>query len=197
VAVVPTAPAAAPASTLPKPTKVSELGNAAAVIVQAPLDVRITVNGLETARTAAEQTFTTPQLEPGQLYAYVFQAEATRNGRPVTRTQRVTVRAGQESYVDFTDMGQVGSPARIRVKLPADADLYVDGVRVPMTSEVRSFQTPKLEPGRSYYYTLKADVVRDGRTVSASKRVTVEAGKEETVEFRDLPVQSARLTVTR
>jgi uncharacterized protein (TIGR03000 family) len=102
------------------------------------------------------------------------------------------VRAGQESQVDFTDMSQGGSPARVRVKLPADADLYVDGVRVPQTSEVRSFQTPKLETGRSYYYTLRADVVRDGRTVSASKRVTVEAGREATVEFKDLPVLSAR-----
>ena len=63
---------------------------------------------------------------------------------------------------------------------------------MPQTSAVRSFQTPKLEPGRSYFYTLKADVVRDGRTVSASKRVTVEAGKEATVEFSDLLVQQAR-----
>jgi uncharacterized protein (TIGR03000 family) len=94
--------------------------------------------------------------------------------------------------VDFTDMSTGGSPARVRVKLPADADLFVDGVRVPLTSEVRSFQTPKLEAGRSYYYTLKADVVRDGRTVSASKRVTVEPGKETTVEFANLPELSAR-----
>jgi uncharacterized protein (TIGR03000 family) len=180
------------AATLPAPAKVSQLGNAAAVVVQAPLDVRITVNGQEAARTAAEETFTTPELVPGQLYAYVFQAEATRDGRTITRRQRVTVRAGQESRVDFMDLNEPGSPARVRVKLPADADLFVDGVRVPQTSAVRSFQTPKLEPGRSYYYTLKADVIRDGRTVSASKRVTVEAGREATVEFTDLPVQSAR-----
>jgi uncharacterized protein (TIGR03000 family) len=171
---------------------VSYLGNSAAVVVQAPLDVRITVNGEETARTAAEQTFTTPALEPGQLYAYVFRAEATRNNRTVTRTQRVTVRAGEESRVDFLDLSEPGSPARVRVKLPADADLYVDGVRVPQTSAVRSFQTPKLDPGRSYFYTLKVDVVRDGQTLSASKRVSVEAGREATVEFSDLPVQSAR-----
>jgi uncharacterized protein (TIGR03000 family) len=168
------------------------LGNAAAVVVQAPLDARLTVNGQAMTRTAAEQTFTTPALEPGQLYAYVFQAEATRDGKAVTRTQRVTVRAGEESRVDFMDLSEAGSPARVRVKLPADADLFVDGVRVPLTSAVRSFQTPKLEAGRSYFYTLKADVVRDGRTVSASKRVTVEAGKEATVEFSDLPAQYAR-----
>ena len=144
------------------------------------------------SRTAAEQTFTTPALVPGELYAYVFQAQANRDGRTVTRTQRVTVRAGEESRVDFMDLSEAGSPARVRVKLPADADLFVDGVRVPLTSDVRSFQTPKLQPGRSYYYTLKADVVRDGRTVSASKRITVEAGREATVEFSDLPVQHAR-----
>jgi uncharacterized protein (TIGR03000 family) len=162
------------------------------VVVQAPLDVRITVNGQETTRTAAEQTFTSPALEPGQTYAYEFRAEATRNGRAMTRTQRVTVRAGEESRVDFTDMTEGGSPARVRVKLPADAELFVDGVRVPLTSEVRSFQTPKLEAGRSYFYMLKADVVRNGRTVSSSKRVTVEPGKETNVEFANLPELSAR-----
>lgn len=194
VSVVAVAPAAtaAPAATLPPPKKTSYLGNAAAVVVQAPLDVTITVNGQATNRTATEQTFTSPALEPGETYAYLFRAEATRNGRTVTRTQRVSVRAGEESRVDFTDMNSGGSPARVRVKLPADADLYVDGVQVPLTSDVRSFQTPKLEAGRSYYYTLKADVVRDGRTVSATKRITVEPGKETNVEFANLPELAAR-----
>ena len=37
------------------------------------------------------------------------------------------------------------------------------------------FATPTLEAGKVYAYTLKAEIVRDGQTVTASRRVTVQA----------------------
>jgi uncharacterized protein (TIGR03000 family) len=68
----------------------------------------------------------------------------------------------------------------------------VDDVLCPLTSGERTFTTPPLEVGRAYYYTLKAEVRRDGETRSSNRRIDVEAGKELTVEFKDLPVQAAR-----
>ena len=53
------------------------------------------------------------------------------------------------------------SVARLTVKVPEDARLYVDGVRCPLTTDTRTFDTPELEAGRKYSYTLKAEVVRD------------------------------------
>jgi uncharacterized protein (TIGR03000 family) len=82
---------------------------------------------------------------------------------------------------------------RVTVRLPEDARLFVDGVSCPLTSATRSFETPPLEPGKKYEYTLKAEVMRDGEPYSDSKRVVVQAGKEATVDFGDLrPVQAAR-----
>src|SRR5262245_28498571 len=46
--------------------------------------------------------------------------------------------------------------ARITVRLPADAKLFVDNAECPLTSAVRTFATPKLEQGKKYYYTLRA-----------------------------------------
>jgi uncharacterized protein (TIGR03000 family) len=74
--------------------------------------------------------------------------------------------------------------------LPEDAKLYVDDVVCPLKSGTRSFETPKLEPGRRYYYTIKAEMVRDGQTRTENRQVIVEAGKESVVDFRDLPAVS-------
>ena len=58
----------------------------------------------------------------------------------------------------------------------------------------RTFQTPKLEPGRTYAYTLKAEVTRDGRTLSETRQVTLRAGKPVTVEFGEM---GSALTASR
>jgi uncharacterized protein (TIGR03000 family) len=71
------------------------------------------------------------------------------------------------------------TPAHVVVKLPADARLFVDGVPCPLTSAQRSFDTPPLEPGKTYYYSLRVE----GRSLAETKRVTVRAGKETVVEF--------------
>jgi uncharacterized protein (TIGR03000 family) len=177
---------------LPEPTekKPQTLEAApATVIVKAPLDVHITVNGQATERKTAEQVFTTPDLQPGKSYSYDFAAEAVRDGKTVTRTQTVIVKAGQESRVDFSDLARADAPARVIITAPADVRVTVDGVEVP--GSARTFSTPPLEAGRTYYYTVTAETTRDGRTVSESRRVFVEAGKDATVEFKDVGVATA------
>ncbi|MGH7174273.1 MAG: TIGR03000 domain-containing protein [Gemmataceae bacterium] len=192
---VPVVPVVPVTPTLPAPPPVKEkdasLGNAAAVIVKAPANVRLSVEGRAIARTANEETFRTPELEPGYSYTYTFKAQLLRNGKSVAYTKQVKVRAGQTSTADFTKWANEGKDAaRVTVKLPADARLYVDGVLCPLKSATRSFNTPELDAGRRYHYTLKAEVVRDGKTRTDSQDVLVEAGKLVTVEFKDLPVRT-------
>src|SRR5262245_7116538 len=82
------------------------------------------------------------------------------------------------------------APARITVHVPADAKVTVDGVECPLTSGARTFDTPKLQPGQQFYYTVQAEVVRDGKTRTETKRVIFEAGRKIDVEF-SLPVETA------
>jgi uncharacterized protein (TIGR03000 family) len=180
-------PAPAPA---PKATSL----NAATVVIKAPTDVRILVDGQETSRTAAEETFTTPALEPGRTYQYLFKAQAVRDGKTVALTKRVEVQAGRQSEADFRDLIPAGpnEVAKVIVQLPEDGKLYVDGVYCPLDSTTRTFSTPRLDPGRQYYYTLKAEVMREGQKQTESRRVFVEAGRQTSVDFRNLaPVQAA------
>ena len=78
------------------------------------------------------------------------------------------------------------APAKITVNLPADARLWVDNVECPLTSAVRSFNTPALEPGKSYFYTMKVAVNRNGQPVFHSERVRVAAGRSVTVDLTDV-----------
>jgi uncharacterized protein (TIGR03000 family) len=74
-------------------------------------------------------------------------------------------------------------PATIVVSLPADARLFVDGTPTTSTSERRSLVTPGLEVGTTYFYTVRAEVVRDGLTVEQTQRVLVRGGIATPVRF--------------
>jgi uncharacterized protein (TIGR03000 family) len=71
----------------------------------------------------------------------------------------------------------VPAPATIIVSLPANATLTIDDAATASTASPRVFTSPVLPAGRDFHYTLKAQIVRDGKTVVVSKEVTVRAGQ--------------------
>jgi uncharacterized protein (TIGR03000 family) len=81
--------------------------------------------------------------------------------------------------------------ARVTVKLPTEARLFIDNSRCPLTSGTRTFNTPTLEPGRQYFYTLRMEVDRDGQTVTENRRVILAAGQRVEVDF-NTPVTAAQ-----
>jgi uncharacterized protein (TIGR03000 family) len=83
------------------------------------------------------------------------------------------------------------APALIIVTLPADAKLAIEGQATSTTSSVRSFESPVLRPGKDFHYQLEAKFVRDGQTVTVSKRIAVRAGQETRVEL-NAPVSVAQ-----
>jgi uncharacterized protein (TIGR03000 family) len=78
---------------------------------------------------------------------------------------------------------QVAAPATIVVSLPADARLTVDDTPTKEAASPRRFVTPPLDRGKTYYYTLKGEIVRDGRTITTTKRITFRAGEEAQVSL--------------
>jgi uncharacterized protein (TIGR03000 family) len=76
--------------------------------------------------------------------------------------------------------------ARLTVELPQGARLFVDGSPVKATSAKRSFITPPLQAGQTYYYDLRAEMIRDGQTVAVSRRVLVRPGQEAHASFPEL-----------
>jgi len=80
--------------------------------------------------------------------------------------------------------------ATLVVNLPADARLTIDDYVAQSVSASRTFNSPALEQGKDFHYTLKAEVVRDGQTLSVVKEVTVRAGEVSQVSL-EMPTSVA------
>jgi uncharacterized protein (TIGR03000 family) len=167
----------------PKTKKTSpDLSLSASLRVTAPDGVRVSVQGVELVRSTTSQVFRTPILEPGQLYAYEVRGEYRRNSAVASRTERVLIRSGQQSTVDFSDLAGPREHAHLNVVLPEGASLQVEGVPVRSGTHV-SYETPVLARGLLYEYTLSATVPRVGGSEVVTRQVRLEAGGNVTVDF--------------
>jgi uncharacterized protein (TIGR03000 family) len=84
------------------------------------------------------------------------------------------------------DGGEVSIPhniARVTIQLPGDARLWVENVEAPLTSSVRTFHTPILNPNQQYFYNIRAQIVRDGQAITETQRVIITPGQETRVDF--------------
>ena len=70
------------------------------------------------------------------------------------------------------------APATIVVSLPADAKLMIDDEATTSTSAQRVFVSPNLPKGKEFHYTLKAEIVVNGKPTVVTERVAVKAGEE-------------------
>jgi len=88
-----------------KPTRDEDQESAgpapATITVRLPAGARLIVDGAPTRSTSATRSFVTPELERGKDFHYTLEAQIVQNGKPVTLSKRVAVRAGEESQVTF------------------------------------------------------------------------------------------------
>jgi len=84
-------------------------------------------------------------------------------------------------------------PAHIRVLVPADAVVEIDGTATKQTGASRLFVSPALVPGKTYSYTIKATWTdASGKSVSDEQAVKVRAGEESVVDLRPAVVKTPR-----
>ena len=78
--------------------------------------------------------------------------------------------------------------AVLRLKVPQEAKVYVNGRLTKTPGAVRSFESENLVAGRVYKYKVKAVIERDGKQLVRSKLVSLRAGRlKETVLDFDAP----------
>ncbi len=73
--------------------------------------------------------------------------------------------------------------AHIWLRVPADATVWVDGVKTKQTGEARHFFSPPLRPGKNYTYRLLVRWTKDGKKVEKSRDVAVHAGADVRLDF--------------
>src|SRR4029077_4464845 len=70
-------------------------GAPAKLVIEKPVDAKLFVDNTPIAADVPSKTFTTPELSPSQAYYYMVRIEMSREGKPVSETRRVIVRAGE------------------------------------------------------------------------------------------------------
>ncbi len=71
----------------------------------------------------------------------------------------------------------------IKMLVPKDAVVYVNGYRTKQTGEVRTFAAKNLEVGETYAFEIRVVAVRDGRTYEDVQSTTLTAGDTSSLAF--------------
>jgi uncharacterized protein (TIGR03000 family) len=79
------------------------------------------------------------------------------------------------------------SGAKITVVVPRSADVFFQGMQVPMSGVVKQFTSPELNPLLSYTYDIRVVWRDNGQLVSQAQRVIVKAGDDIMVTFANSP----------
>lgn len=72
-------------------------------------DAQLVVEGQAMTTTGTDRSFVSPSLQPGANYAYTLRATWKDGDREVSQGKQITVRAGQETVVRFTNQGGASS----------------------------------------------------------------------------------------
>jgi uncharacterized protein (TIGR03000 family) len=73
--------------------------------------------------------------------------------------------------------------ARLRLTVPADAVVWLNGKRMTRTGAEREFITPQLQKGHTYAYEIKARWTQDGRPQEETIEVKVRANKTTSISL--------------
>ncbi len=84
----------------------------------------------------------------------------------------------------FTGRGprKVGT-AKLAVSVPQDAVVFVNRHRTTTAGTQREYASRNMEPGQVYRYEVRAQVVRDGKTVEKTKMVLMRPGDKKNIAF--------------
>lgn len=200
--------AAPPKATPPQPKKetapapkdgaksTSAATGSALLTVTVPEEAKVYVNNRLTKTPGSRRTFVSRGLVGGFDYTYEIRAEVERDGKTITRSRVVSLRAGQRADValDF-DQPDSDPETTLTVYVPEDAEVYLEGQKTRSKGKVRQFRTSQLKPGQKWEdYTVRVVWNRDGRRLTQERNITLEGGKVQEVsfEFRTDVVAQAR-----
>jgi uncharacterized protein (TIGR03000 family) len=88
-----------------------------------------------------------------------------------------------EVYVNAMAMENTVDPNAVTLvaHVPDNAQVWVEDDATTSRGALRTYQSPPLTPGKSYFYTVRVAWVENGKVVSQSRHVPVKAGDVECV----------------
>jgi len=84
---------------------------------------------------------------------------------------------------DSTSFFRGARSATLNVHVPADAKVFVNGLATKSTGADRRYVSNGLQAGYNYSYEVRAELVREGRTITETKVIKLQAGDNSEVAF--------------
>jgi uncharacterized protein (TIGR03000 family) len=81
-----------------------------------------------------------------------------------------------------SDAGGAGD-ATLNVRVPAQARVFVNDRLTRTPGELRQYISRNLKPGRSYTYEIRAELERDGQTLTQTQVVSLQAGADKMIDI--------------
>ena len=144
------------------------------------------VNGQATRRTGVYRQYISRGLQSGYSYKYEIRAELNRNGRLVSDTKTVTLRAGQRTSLRFDLQPQQASPIEttVSIRVPSDAKVFLAGHLTKSTGSQRTFTTTKLAAGEAWdNYTIRVEADVNGQRVSQTRTIRLVGVENQSLSF--------------
>ncbi len=91
----------APPPPAPEKDKEVSVPTPATMVVSLPAEAKLLIDDAATTSTSSLRVFASPSLEPGKDFYYTLRGELVRDGQTILTSQRVKVRAGQETRVQL------------------------------------------------------------------------------------------------
>jgi uncharacterized protein (TIGR03000 family) len=84
----------------------------------------------------------------------------------------------------YTAPTNAQQPVMMTVMVPkGDAEVFINDTATTTTGTERQFESPALDPGQNYHYTIRAQWMENGKRVEQKREVPVKAGQSVTVDF--------------
>lgn len=153
------------------------------LIVEVPADAKIYVNDRLTTTPGESREYVSRNLVPGFNYAYDVRVEMQRDGKLVTESRKVNVRAGENTKIAFNAKPADEVQTSVTVKVPAGAKVKLGGNETNATGEVRIFRT-SLKAGTEWKdYKVEVTTEVDGQTLTKEQTFDLAAGDSKELAF--------------
>ena len=176
--------------------------------VHVPEGASVLVNGKPTSTTGSQRTYVSRGVASGMRYKYDIEAKYDLDGQSRTENRVVYATAGEHPEVAFSfdavnektqlaDEMPVDDSKKttLRIHVPEDAKVFLAGQETTSTGTVRVFQTNLLSIGKHWdAYTIRAEVKRNGTTVSQERTIALHGGEiaEVTIDFPEPQLASTK-----
>lgn len=95
-----------------------------------------------------------------------------------------------------------GQTALLSVSAPAETKIFINGVATTSTGSQRQYVSRGLTSGNHYEYEVRAEIVRDGNTLTETKNITLGAGQQANLSFnfegnKEAPVAAGNKAKTK